>query len=403
MTYCGAECQRADWKRHKPDCRKGTYAGSAKAPRSAPTPMPERRPELLVAPEPTRRSELASAHKTESTADFGGGGGWMAREDQSLRGSVGDQGCALEGTSPLGGLPHPRGAIGAASGAGTRKKEAAEMDNDKPSFVTTSPTRSVSGTPGTPACYDVILSGQRSMANAQLVVDKLMERGVCVVKAGAEKGLQKLLHIESRLLWDSGEFMEAKKGKPIVPGSEQIQYDSRDDKVVWMTSAWHEKFEKKCKALKVLDGLLGDFGFGLKHLLENQLGLEIRQRTCSMLSCYAGDEVPGARYDFHVDNPFQTSMRVPDDKRRLTVIYYISDGAWDVHKDGGALQVCLTNPRRALATTGEAITAPQLTVAPECDTLAIFFSHTMYHAVLPVTSNRKRFALSTWFTIGSTC
>merc|ERR1712232_232876 len=102
--------------------------------------------------------------------------------------------------------------------------------------------------------------------------------------------------------------------------------------------------------------------------------------------------------DFHVDNPYQTSMASRDDKRRLTLVYYMSDGPWDVHRDGGALQVCLTDPRRAPSTVAEARkSGSMLTVAPRMDTLVAFFSHTMYHAVLPVEPGRQRFALSTWF------
>mmetsp|Transcript_130701 Transcript_130701/g.364199 ORF Transcript_130701/g.364199 Transcript_130701/m.364199 type:complete len:342 (-) Transcript_130701:203-1228(-) len=269
-------------------------------------------------------------------------------------------------------------------------------DSAKPTFASALVT-SVSGTPGDPAPFDVVLSGQNSIENAQRVIDKLRERGVCVVKAGADRTFQRALNIESKLLWDSNEFCEATKGKPVGPGSERVRFDPRDDKVVWMTSDWMKRKERKCKALKVLDGQLADFGWGLNQLLEDQLGLGLKQRTPGMLACYAGDVVPGARYDYHMDNPYQTWMDVPDDKRRLTIIYYISEGSWDVRKDGGALQVCLTDPRRALRTVSEALQHPTLTVAPECDTIVCFFAHTMYHAVLPVLSAKRRFALSTWF------
>jgi len=259
--------------------------------------------------------------------------------------------------------------------------------------------RSLSGTPGDPAPIDVTLAGYRSVELAQRVVELLKERGVCVIKAGADSTFQRALNIESNLLWSTNTFGEAKKGQPVVPGSNQIRYQTRDDKVVWLTSDFLDKNEKKCKALKVLDGQLGDFGMGLSSFLESELGLSIRRRSCGMLACYPGDTTPGARYDYHIDNPYQTSMEVPDDKRRLTIVYYISDGPWDVHKDGGALQVCLAGPRKAPRTAAEALRpeVERLTIAPECDTMAVFFSHTMYHAVLPVTSSRRRYALSTWF------
>ncbi|CAJ1355613.1 unnamed protein product [Effrenium voratum] len=116
-----------------------------------------------------------------------------------------------------------------------------------------------------------------------------------------------------------------------------------------------------------------------------------------MLSCYDGKLVPDAQYGFHVDNPYMTNMKTADDGRRLTLIYYISDGPWDVKKDGGALQVCLSDPSTAPSSTAEALTHDRFTVAPEFDTLVAFWSHTMFHAVLPVTGTRPRFALSTWF------
>merc|ERR1740121_2770403 len=94
-------------------------------------------------------------------------------------------------------------------------------------------------------------------------------------------------------------------------------------------------------------------------------------------------------------------MESVDDRRRLTLIYYISDGPWDVHRDGGGLQVALSNPRRAPRTTAEALQHPKLTVAPACDTMVAFFAHTMFHAVLPVVGAKRRFALSTWFTLPS--
>jgi len=258
---------------------------------------------------------------------------------------------------------------------------------------------SITGRPGQPADYDVILIPERSVEIAQQVVEVLRERGVCVIKAGAERSFQKAVFGEAKALWDTGEFQEAMRGHPVMPGSNQVNYRPRDDRVLWMTQDWCKKNEKHCQALQVLDQQLHGFGFGLGKLFEEQLGVTLKHRTCGMLSCYSGEAVPGARYDFHVDNPYQTQMGTPDDKRRLTVIYYISDGPWDVEKDGGALQVCLSNPRRAPRTTTEALQNDKVTIACSPDTLVAFFSHTMYHAVLPLASSRTRFALSSWFQI----
>lgn len=244
-----------------------------------------------------------------------------------------------------------------------------------------------------PAAFDVHLTPQRSVDTAQRVVECLQRRGVCVIRAGADRAFQRALAIEARLLWDSGEFGEAQKGQPEVPGGE-VGYEARQDRVVWLSAAWTRQHDRRCKALKVLDSQLSEFGQGLKALLEEQLGLALRQRSCGMLACYAGDEAPGVGYGFHVDNPYLTCMATPDDGRRLTLVYFLNQ-AWEP-RNGGALQVCLSDPRRPPSTASEALQHPRLTVAPEADTLVAFFSHTMFHAVLPVV-DRKRFALSTWF------
>lgn len=248
------------------------------------------------------------------------------------------------------------------------------------------------------AGFDVELSGQNSVETAQRIVDVLRDRGVCVIKANAAPGFQKAMHVEASLLWDSGAFSEAQKCLPTAPGSKELNVSARDDKVAWLTKDFVTKHQKMCKHLANCDRLLEEFGVGLKPLLEEQLDLPLSNRTPGMLACYAGDAVPGARYDYHVDNPYQTAAAVPDDKRRLTVIYYISDGEWDIDQDGGALEVLLAGPRRAPDTCAEAMSkGERLRVAPQADTIVVFFAHKMYHAVLPVSSHRRRFALSTWF------
>lgn len=336
-AYCGPECQRLDWRRHRPGCLGRTSEGVGVA--SAPTP---------------------------SAARAGGSAASAAKP------------------AGVGAAPPAAAAVGA-----------------RPSFAAAPPSaavcRSLSGEPGPPAAFDVVLTGERSVEKAGQVVECLRRRGVCVIKAGADRSFHRALLMEAKQLWEAGSFEEAKKGQPVVPGSDQIRYDARDDKVVWMSSDWTKQNEKRCRALKVLDGQLGDFGVGLSQMLDEQLGLTIKRRTVGMLSCYDGAAAPGARYDYHIDNPYQTAMDVPDDKRRLTLLYYITEGPWDVKEDGGGLQVCLTDPRRAPRTASEAMGAERLTVAPECDTMVAFFSHTMYHAVLPMAAPRRRFALSTWF------
>jgi len=333
VSYCSPACQRSDWKRHKPLCAKGQ-------------------------PEATKTREAPSTSSSKAVASVAS----PAKSSTSV--------------------------------------EAADAAAKKPMAVAAEPEvpqTSFSGTPGEVAPFDVVLTPDRSVANAQRVVEVLKERGVCVISAGADRTFQRALAMEAKLLYESGEFVQAMKGIPESPGSEKIKFDARDDKVVWFSKEFVEVNEKKIKALKVLEGQVSDFGCGLKPLLESQLGIQLEGRTTCMLSCYSGEDVSGPRYDYHVDNPYQTNMAVKDDGRRLTLVYYISDSPWDVQKDGGGFQVCLTNPRRCPRTTAEAMNSPKLTIAPNCDTLVAFFAHTMHHAVLPVTSKRRRFALSTWF------
>lgn len=273
VDYCGADCQRNDWKSHKAVCGKSSHQQAASAAKASTT--------------------IAQANGSTASVK----------------------------SAPSVSKAEPADPAAASTGAA-------------PTFVRQPNTTRMSytGEPGAPEPYHVILDGQRSTTNAQRVVDKLRECGCCVIKAGAEKSFQKGLFVESRVLWDSGQFMEAKKGAPVSYGSSQVKFDSRDDKVCWFTNEFVDKHDKRLTFLKTLDSQLNSFGFGLKVLLEEQLGIDIKKRTPSMLACYAGDKVPGARYDFHVDNPYMTSMQVPDDKRRLTLIYYISDGEWDVKK-----------------------------------------------------------------------
>lgn len=368
VDYCGQECQRRDWKQHKLVCRK--LAASASTP----------------APAVAVETKLASARATGAAPVASATGYYVqpaaapvaaAPEAAQVTASRPEKADSL--------IPESRGA----PRVGIKPVKSAEVMPMQNSW---------SGSPGDPAPFDVTLSGSRSVENAQKVVDVLKERGVCVIKASAEKQFQRACFVESKLLWETNGFMDAKKGKPEHVGSDSIRFDSRDDKVAWFTKAFVAEHERNIKALKVLDSQLQDFGFGIAKLLEEQLGLTITTRTPAMLACYAGDAVDQPRYDYHMDNPYQTNMQVPDDKRRLTLLYYVSDGPWDVHKDGGALQVALSNPRRPPKTTAEALQHDKITIAPESDTLVLFFSHTMYHAVLPVTSKtRRRFAMSTWF------
>lgn len=365
ISYCGPECQRKDWKRHKAECGKAPVTAAADAGPQLPPASA-----APASPASARSSHADEPEKEPAVASTA----IPAKKEEAP----------------------PAAATPAMPSATKKKKERKAAEKAK----TASPVPAAishSGTPGKTASFDVVLSGSQNIQVAQRVIDILKERGVAVIKAGADRAFQKALFMESNMLWDGGYFGEAQKGMPSKPGSGEVKFDARDDKIIWMTRDWVKTHEKRSNALKVLDGQLTDFGYGLKTMLEEQLGLNLASRTPGMLACYAGEHAPGARYDYHIDNPFQTAMGVPDDKRRLTLLYYISDGPWDVSKDGGGLQVALSNPRRAPRTTSEALNFDKMTIAPECDTLVAFWSHTMYHAVLPVMGTRRRFALSAWF------
>lgn len=319
--YCGQECQRADWKKHKVTCKKASSSSEA------------------AVPSPARSTKSADGSFT---------------------------------TCPV--------------ANGVLKK--GKVDESKPPRLA----------PGRPAPIDLVLVGRNNMDCARSILEKLKERGVCVLKAGAEPAMLRQALVECNLLWDTRKFGEATKAMAVQgTGGEEVEYSSRDDKVAWFTEEFLRKNEKATRTLKALNDHLGDFGMGMARLLEEELGLEIEKRTCGMLSCYTQEVCEGPRYDFHIDNPYQTLMECKDDKRRLTIVYYMNDGAWDVQHDGGGLQCLLTDPRRAPKTTSEALASPELTISPTADTLVVFFAHTIMHAVLPVTSNKRRFALSCWF------
>lgn len=339
-VYCGPECQRADWQIHKQSCG-----------RSREVPAERQMPAVPGQAVPPKQKEI---------------------EWDAVR--------AMLGQAPAA-RPSDDCADEAAGPAEPRAR-----------------WQSPATQPTTPAPFDVHLVGKNNVEVAQAVVAKLKERGVCVIKAGAERAFHKAVHMEAKQLWDAGAYTSASKGSPSSPGSHEITFNARDDKVICLSSSVLEALGKKAQALKKVDEQLANFGWGIKQILEDQLGLSLTKRTPGMLSCYDGKKVPDAQYGFHVDNPYMTNMAVPDDGRRLTLIFYISDGQhWDVHKDGGALQVCMSDPRRAPSSTAEALSHPLFTVAPDCDTLVAFWSHTMFHAVLPVTGTKPRFALSTWF------
>lgn len=348
-AYCGPECQRADWQIHKQSCDRSREAPAERL----------QVPAVPAGPAGPAGQAAAVAPKQKEI------------EWDAVR--------AMLGQAP-------------ARPSDDRADEAAGPAEPRVRWQS-SPTQ-----PTTPAPFDVHLVGKNNVEVAQAVVAKLKERGVCVIKAGAERAFHKAVHMEAKQLWDGGAYTSASKGSPSSPGSHEITFNARDDKVICLSSSVLDALGKKVQALKKVDEQLANFGWGIKQILEDQLGLSLTKRTPGMLSCYDGQKVPDAQYGFHVDNPYMTNMAVPDDGRRLTLIFYISDGQhWDVQKDGGALQVCMSDPRRAPSSTAEALTHPLFTVAPDCDTLVAFWSHTMFHAVLPVTGTKPRFALSTWF------
>ena len=220
VWYCGPECQRADWKRHKTASR-------------------------------TRSPALLSAGKPKSSEEA---------PSKVVKSRPGPPHAAT--------LPPPEG--------GTY-------------FV----NRSVSGVPGDAAPFDLVLTPQKSVETARMVVETLKKRGVCVIKAGADKDFQRSCAVEAKLLLDSGEFAQGQKGQLTEPAGDRVEYSFRDDIVLWMTTAWHERQDRKGNALKVLDQQLTDFGLGLKPLLEEELGLYISKRSLGMLSCYDGGITPG--------------------------------------------------------------------------------------------------------------
>ena len=93
--------------------------------------------------------------------------------------------------------------------------------------------------------------------------------------------------------------------------------------------------------------------------------------------------LPGASYPKHVDNACsRDASGAPADKRWITCIYYLNPN-WD-HKWGGHLRLY----------TDEG----PLDIAPDGDSLVVFFADRVVHEVLPTTKDdhHQRFALTIW-------
>lgn len=131
---------------------------------------------------------------------------------------------------------------------------------------------------------------------------------------------------------------------------------------------------RKFSALKELvsccDKLMGE----LKKTVKSVEG--VRERSDAMLANYPGN---GTRFARHVDNTTQ-------DGRRITLLVYLNPG-WTPDK-GGALR--LTPPAREGDPESRAID-----VFPECGRMALFYSATMPHEVMPTWGDRH--AITLWY------
>lgn len=261
------------------------------------------------------------------------------------------------------------------------------------------------------ADYDIDLTEiVESSASASNIARILLRKGVCVIKAGSPEHQIEAARSECEFLYKSKEFKTPEKD----PRTADDYQD--DEKVLWLTDEWVA--EKKSgtddfPALLHFNSIVGGFAAGLIEPIKEHLGLELTNRTAGMLSRYASDETKKPEFRMHVDNPYQMKS-VPDDKRRVTCIYYFNPPNWSIEKDGGEVEAIMTDNRpwrtrksdKDDSDSEDSNKGPtwgqrqcgSTTINPKGDTLVVYLAHETLHGVKPVKGRRKRFSLSMWLT-----
>lgn len=127
---------------------------------------------------------------------------------------------------------------------------------------------------------------------------------------------------------------------------------------------------RKFSALKELVAACDRLMDELKLVVPDVSG--VYDRSDAMLANYPGQ---GSRFARHIDNTTQ-------DGRRVTMLVYLNPG-WSVDM-GGALRLTPTAPD-----------TPAVDILPDCGRLALFYSATMPHEVMPTWGDRH--AITIWY------
>mmetsp|Transcript_42900 Transcript_42900/g.99353 ORF Transcript_42900/g.99353 Transcript_42900/m.99353 type:complete len:314 (-) Transcript_42900:68-1009(-) len=234
---------------------------------------------------------------------------------------------------------------------------------------------------------------------ARKIVNRLKERGVCLVQANASQDLVMAAQDEAESLWEDGAFKPPLRvhddrsmlEAPLWQGALQDE-----ERVYWLRPSKDSSTKLHAtNALRILADKIAEFGGGLGQLLHDELGLDFDRFGHGLLSCYTGDRT----YNLHLDNghgPEDEEDGFPDNGMRLTLVYYVNMYWNPIKRDnGGGLDLYLSDPK-ILPSAGQAKSAKVLRVAPHADTLVLFLSERMAHRVIQTQGSQKWFCLTMW-------
>ena len=214
-----------------------------------------------------------------------------------------------------------------------------------------------------------------------------------VIDSFLGKDAFEMVHREVKLASESGLINEDGRlggGREGMASLASVEREIRSDKIGWFDCSSlpdssttctfvDAKEDIKWKGLEYLLARMETICFELRSKVEDLRN--VTSRSKAMLTCYGGSsgEEDGGRYTKHVDNGNANG-------RRLTAIYYLNS-EWK-RDFGGALRLYSHIEEESSF----------IDVEPEADRLILFYSDKRCpHEVLPVVTDRDRFALTLWF------
>lgn len=238
--------------------------------------------------------------------------------------------------------------------------------------------------------FDVDLAAGDPLVNGASTVNALVEKGVCVLRAGAPRELQEEALREAKKCFAIGQVIP--DGRCMVPGLEGPGPMPVHGDLVLLT-------EDLCKelGLNALFGLsekIANFAAELQPMIEDSALDDVtgKNRSIAVLSRCISDH-PDFTQKAFLDNPMNSAVQPgPNNRRELSIYFFLN--AEYCERDGGAMQVTCDAPDAKLAQS--AASSKVKRIAPESDTMVVFRSNAMAHAVEPVTPNRESYALSIW-------